>query len=160
MEYPAPRSLDAHTVRDRHLCHEIGQSLQQDGCEAVFIVIGERRNDTNVHKAPERLEGKRLFQRASNTDVQAAFLNCPSSRDWLLLTIVTPTPTEKALCLPHTLTKVGVSKIPHPLPSPATSARGTGPSRLVVSTSSASARGRCDSAGRSCRQWFRCARHR
>src|SRR2546425_8299825 len=75
MEYPAPRSLDAHTVRDRHLCHEISQSLQQHGCEAVFIVIGERRNDTNVHKAPERLEGKRLFQRASDTDVQAAFLN-------------------------------------------------------------------------------------
>jgi hypothetical protein len=42
--------LDAHDIGDGDFAEQIGQRLEQDRGESVFIVVGQRRNETNVHE--------------------------------------------------------------------------------------------------------------
>jgi hypothetical protein len=42
--------LDAHDIGDGDFAEQLGQRLEQDGGESVFIVVGQRRNETNVHE--------------------------------------------------------------------------------------------------------------
>ena len=43
--------LDAHDVRDGDLAEQVGHRLEQDWREAVFIVVGQRRNKTYFQDA-------------------------------------------------------------------------------------------------------------
>ena len=53
LEDLAVSGFDAHDIGNGDFAEQIGQRPEHDGRESVFIVVGQRRNEMNVHESPQ-----------------------------------------------------------------------------------------------------------
>ena len=65
LEDLAVSGFDAHDIGNGDFAEQIGQRPEHDGRESVFIVVGQRRNETNFQDALYALSENRHSRRAS-----------------------------------------------------------------------------------------------